>query len=63
MSANAKELIFEEEARQKLFSGMKKLADVVACTLGPEGRMWGLKKAGAPHRLPTTEVVLSGILS
>lgn len=49
MSANAKELIFEEEARQKLFSGMKQLADVVACTLGPKGRNVGLEKGwGAP---------------
>lgn len=49
MSANAKELIFEEEARQKLFLGMKKLADVVACTLGPKGRNVGLEKSwGAP---------------
>ena len=49
MSANAKELIFEEEARQKLFLGMKKLADVVACTLGPKGRNVGLEKGwGAP---------------
>ena len=49
MTANAKELIFEEEARQKLFLGMKKLADVVACTLGPKGRNVGLEKSwGAP---------------
>lgn len=49
MSSNPKELIFEEEARQKLFLGMKKLADVVACTLGPKGRNVGLEKSwGAP---------------
>jgi chaperonin GroEL len=49
MSANAKELIFEEEARQKLFSGMKQLADVVACTLGPKGKNVGLERSwGAP---------------
>ena len=49
MSSTAKELIFEEEARQKLFLGMKKLADVVACTLGPKGRNVGLEKSwGAP---------------
>lgn len=49
MSATAKELIFDEEARQKLFCGMKKLADVVACTLGPKGRNVGLEKSwGAP---------------
>ena len=49
MSSTAKELIFEEEARQKLFLGMKKLADVVACTLGPKGRNVGLERSwGAP---------------
>ena len=49
MSTHAKEIIFEEEARQKLFIGMKKLADVVACTLGPKGRNVGLEKGwGAP---------------
>lgn len=49
MSARAKEIIFEEDARQKLFVGMKKLADVVACTLGPKGRNVGLEKGwGAP---------------
>ena len=49
MSSNPKELIFEEEARQKLFAGMKKLADVVACTLGPKGRNVALEKGwGAP---------------
>jgi chaperonin GroEL len=49
MSAQAKEIIFEEEARTKLFTGMKKLADVVACTLGPKGRNVGLEKGwGAP---------------
>lgn len=49
MSSNPKDIIFEEEARQKLFSGMRKLADVVACTLGPKGRNVGLEKGwGAP---------------
>lgn len=46
---NAKEIIFDEEARQKLYSGLKQLADVVACTLGPKGRNIGLEKSwGAP---------------
>jgi chaperonin GroEL len=49
MSSSPKEIIFEEQARQKLFSGMKKLADAVACTLGPKGRNVGLEKGwGAP---------------
>ncbi len=49
MSANAKEIIFEEEARDLLLAGIKKLADVVAFTLGPKGRFVGLEKSwGAP---------------
>jgi len=49
MSDNPKELIFDEEARQKLFAGIQTLADVVASTLGPKGRNVGLEKTwGAP---------------
>jgi chaperonin GroEL len=49
MSANAKELIFEEEARNKLREGIDKLADVVGVTLGPKGRNVGLQTSwGAP---------------
>ena len=44
-----KEIIFEEEARELLLTGIKKLADVVAFTLGPKGRNVGLEKSwGAP---------------
>lgn len=44
-----KEIIFEEEARELLLAGIKKLADVVAFTLGPKGRNVGLEKGwGAP---------------
>lgn len=45
----AKELIFEEEARNKLLEGITKLADVVEVTLGPNGLGVGLDAAyGAP---------------
>jgi len=44
-----KEIIFEEEARDLLLKGIKKLADVVAFTLGPKGRNVGIEKSwGAP---------------
>lgn len=44
-----KEIIFEEEARNYLSTGIKKLADIVAFTLGPKGRNVGLEKSwGAP---------------
>lgn len=49
MSSTPKELIFEEEARVKLATGIRKLADAVAFTLGPKGRNAGLEKSwGAP---------------
>lgn len=45
----AKEIIFEEKARELLLTGIKKLADVVAFTLGPKGRNVALEKGwGAP---------------
>lgn len=49
MSTTPKEIIFEEEARELLLLGIKKLADVVAVTLGPKGRNVGLEKSwGSP---------------
>lgn len=49
MTANAKEIIFEEEARKKLVAGIVKTTDAIACTLGPTGRNVGLEKSwGAP---------------
>jgi chaperonin GroEL len=45
----AKILIFDEEARRKLKSGIDQLANAVATTLGPKGRNVALdKKFGAP---------------
>lgn len=47
--ASPKEIIFEEKARELLLRGIKKLADVVAFTLGPKGRNVALEKGwGAP---------------
>lgn len=49
MSSNPKEIVFEEDARLKLATGIKKLAEVVAFTLGPKGRNVGLEKTwGVP---------------
>lgn len=48
--ATAKELIFEEDAREKLHLGIQQLADVVGVTLGPTGRNVGLQASwGAPN--------------
>ena len=47
--SSAKELIFEEEAREKLRQGIHLLSEVVGVTLGPKGRNVGLDaKWGAP---------------
>src|SRR3954452_18027684 len=45
----AKQLIFDENARQTLLKGVTKLARAVAATLGPKGRNDVLdKKSGSP---------------
>lgn len=45
----AKQLLFGDDARQKLVSGVNQLADAVVTTLGPRGRNVALdKKWGAP---------------
>ena len=45
----AKQLIFEEEARQSLLRGVEKLSRAVKATLGPKGRNVVLdKKFGSP---------------
>jgi chaperonin GroEL len=45
----AKELIFEEQAREKLREGIEQVADVVSVTLGPKGLNVGLQASwGAP---------------
>ncbi len=46
----AKQITYGADARQKLLSGVNKLADAVATTLGPKGRNVALdKKWGAPN--------------
>ncbi len=45
----AKEVIYGEEARRKILSGVEKLANAVRVTLGPRGRNVGIeKKFGSP---------------
>jgi len=45
----AKQIQFSDEARQKLFSGVQKLADTVRITMGPKGRNVILEKGfGGP---------------
>ena len=45
----AKEILYGEEARKALSSGINQLADTVKITLGPKGRNVVLdKKFGAP---------------
>lgn len=45
----AKQITFSDDARQRLFAGVKKLADAVRITMGPKGRNVVLdKKYGSP---------------
>ena len=45
----AKEIFFSDDARQKLYSGVKQLADAVKVTMGPRGRNVLLQKSfGSP---------------
>ena len=45
----AKQLLFDEEARRSIRSGIKKLADAVRVTMGPTGRNLILEKSfGSP---------------
>src|SRR6185437_4492015 len=49
-SMAAKQLTYSDEARQKLLSGVSKLARAVRCTLGPRGRNAVLDKGwGSPN--------------
>ena len=46
----AKQLLFGDSARQKMLSGINKLADAVTTTLGPKGRNVALDRSwGAPN--------------
>lgn len=46
----AKEVLFSDNARNKLFAGVEKLADAVKVTMGPRGRNVLLQKSfGAPN--------------
>ena len=46
----AKQLLFGDEARQKMLVGINKLADAVVTTLGPKGRNVALDRSwGSPH--------------
>jgi chaperonin GroEL len=45
----AKQIVFDEQARQSLLKGAQKLSKAVTATLGPRGRNVALdKKFGAP---------------
>lgn len=45
-----KDILFKEEARQKILKGVKTLADAVKVTLGPKGRNVIIDKSyGSPH--------------
>ncbi|MEI6242868.1 MAG: chaperonin GroEL [Chlamydiota bacterium] len=46
--SNPKDILFAEEAREKLRKGIDTLAEVVSVTIGPKGRNVGLQSFGTP---------------
>jgi hypothetical protein len=47
----AKDILFDNESRRKMFDGINKVADAVSATLGPRGEcVWEWQ--GAAHRQP-----------
>jgi chaperonin GroEL len=46
--ASSKQLMFDEEARKALLTGVNKVADTVKITLGPKGRYVVIDKSGSP---------------
>jgi len=46
--ASSKQLMFDEEARKALLTGVNKVADTVKITLGPKGRYVVIDKVGSP---------------
>jgi len=44
----SKQLMFQEDARKALLSGVNKVADTVKVTLGPKGRYVVIDKTGNP---------------
>ena len=48
----AKEIAYDNETREKLATGVAKLADAVRVTIGPKGRYVGITKKG--ERIPTS---------
>ena len=50
----AKQILFGEDARKALQSGVDQLADTVKITLGPRGRNVVLDKNSALRSSPTT---------
>ncbi len=60
--SNAKEIIFEQEARNKLAKGIRQLTDAVRGTLGPKGRNVGIEKSwGAPTITNDGNTIVKGI--
>lgn len=50
----AKQLLFDEAARQEILKGVEILAKAVKATLGPKGRNVVIDKSSDPRRSPRT---------
>jgi len=56
MNDDAKDIIFQEDARNKLKEGIDQLADVVGITLGPRAAMSVSKLLGDLCKSRTTDI-------
>ena len=56
MTTTPKEIIFEEEAREKLKEGIDKLADTVGVTLGPKGKNIGFDPPAFVGQAPARQL-------
>src|SRR6476469_747040 len=55
----AKNIIFKEEARQKILKGVRTLADAVKVTLGPKGRNVVIDKSYGPPQVTKDGVTVA----
>ena len=55
----AKQMMFSQDARQQVLTGLTKLADAVRVTMGPTGRNVIMQKSYGPPRITKDGVTVS----
>ena len=57
--ANKKQILYREDARAAVFSGAKKMRDIVAITLGPKGRTVMIEQEYGDHKVTKDGVTVA----